>query len=470
MYHKKEVLCCEGDHYFTPLLGRCWRCLVGEKLSLPPLPSGLVSPGSHGAVGIAALPVPLVEVTNILSPLESRGAIAPGSRAATPVEVVEIATGEVLAEMPLVGETAEKLGAARKRVRGRLERYVLQDAAREILFEERVAWCLRRRRRGKQGIEVLRDVEHGTTYYGNLQVCSQVWVCPVCAAKITERRRQELQQGMARFREMGGDVALVTLTFPHQREDDLQVMMKRLKDARNKLRGGKMASRLRQDVGLVGLVRALEVTYGERNGWHPHVHELWFMEKPLEAALLKERIGKSWRSEAVKAGFQEPTVAHGVDVRDGTWAASYAAKWGLEAELTKGHSKKGRGERRTPFDLLRCYVAGKERGKWGGLFREYAAAFAGGHQLHWSKGLKKKVGLKNKSDEEINTETRESAEVVGRLHIIDWQRVLRGGLRGVVLELAREGWKPVEELLVGLREAERRQRVARGRGLGAAPG
>ncbi len=246
--------------------------------------------------------------------------------------------------------------------------------------------------------------------------------------------------------------------------------MERLANARRKLRGGKVASRLRQDVGLVGLVRALEVTYGESNGWHPHVHELWFMEKPLEAALLKERIGKSWRSEAVKAGFQEPTVAHGVDVRDGTWAASYAAKWGLEAELTKGHSKKGRGERRTPIDLLRCYVAGKKRGKWGGLFREYAAAFAGGHQLHWSKGLKKKVGLKNKSDEEINTETRESAEVVGRLHIIDWQRVLRGGLRGVVLELAREGWKPVEELLVGLREAERRQRVARGRGLGAAPG
>ncbi len=104
------------------------------------------------------------------------------------------------------------------------------------------------------------------------------------------------------------------------------------------------------------------------------------------------------------------------------------------------------------------------------LFREYAAAFAGRHQLHWSNGLKKKVGLKDKNDEEINTEVRESAEVVGRLHLVDWQRVLRAGLRGVVLELARQGWEPVEELLVGLREAERRQRVARGRGLGVAPG
>ena len=41
-----------------------------------------------------------------------------------------------------------------------------------------------------------------------LQTCGSVWVCPVCGAKVVERRRGEIQQAMAMHRACGGEVHL----------------------------------------------------------------------------------------------------------------------------------------------------------------------------------------------------------------------------------------------------------------------
>jgi hypothetical protein len=38
---------------------------------------------------------------------------------------------------------------------------------------------------------------------------------------------------------------------------------------------------MRSDIGFVGTIRTVEVTYG-RNGWHPHVHAVVLNERPLE--------------------------------------------------------------------------------------------------------------------------------------------------------------------------------------------
>ena len=37
-----------------------------------------------------------------------------------------------------------------------------------------------------------------------------------------------------------------------------------------------------------------------------------------------------------KAGLDQPSYEHGLDLRNGQKAASYVAKWGLEHEMTKG--------------------------------------------------------------------------------------------------------------------------------------
>ena len=84
-----------------------------------------------------------------------------------------------------------------------------------------------------------------------LQTCGSVWVCPVCGAKVVERRRGEIQQAMAMHRACGGEVHLLTLTVPHTRFDALEGLLER------------------QGKALQGFLRDRKVKGGiQRNGLH----------------------------------------------------------------------------------------------------------------------------------------------------------------------------------------------------------
>jgi hypothetical protein len=326
----------------------------------------------------------------------------------------------------------------------------LQDAAREIQpHTDRVHWCLRARRSDARTVDIWRDIARNAPHYRGLIVCSQVWICPVCATKITERRKQELQAALARAAAAGYLLALVTSTFPHGRHDDLSELIAKTARARNLARGGKVANAIRHDVGLIGTVRCLEVTHGI-NGWHPHLHEIWVMAKSLELGDLEDRLYTCWRRAALKAGFDAPSRDHGVDVRGGSDAAHYVSKWG-SFELTKAHTRRGRNEQRTPFDLLRLYADGIDRNENARLFHEYAQAFAGRRQLVWSRALRERLEIAEKSNEQLNQENRELAELLGQIDPRDWVLIREHGLRGEVLEIAREGWQPVVDFIMALR-------------------
>ena len=69
----------------------------------------------------------------------------------------------------------------------RVERFALQSVARDILPTSRTAKCLRIRAYDKD-VQVWTK-NHKTASYAGLQTCGSVWVCPVCGAKVVERRR-----------------------------------------------------------------------------------------------------------------------------------------------------------------------------------------------------------------------------------------------------------------------------------------
>src|SRR4051794_16390042 len=68
-------------------------------------------------------------------------------------------------------------------------RWQLQREARALLPDERVAFCMRRIQ--ATTVDVLYSPQHKSAHYGGLMVCGSVWVCPLCAAKISEHRRVE---------------------------------------------------------------------------------------------------------------------------------------------------------------------------------------------------------------------------------------------------------------------------------------
>lgn len=83
-------------------------------------------------------------------------------------------------------------------------------------------------------------------------------------------------------------------------------------------------------------------------------------------------------------------MTHGLDIRDGTYANQYVAKWGLDYEMSKGHTKKGRNGGYTPFDLLQfSMLDGQMNGRTAAsLWQEFGIASKGKRQLEWGRGLK----------------------------------------------------------------------------------
>jgi hypothetical protein len=160
---------------------------------------------------------------------------------------------------------------------------------------------------------------------------------------------------------------------------------------------------LKRKYGMVGGIINLECTYGE-NAWHPHNHELIFCD-PNQADCknldeMYEDFSERWQY-AVRQYGGDCDKAHGVDIKSGDEAvAEYIAKigreprgkWSIAAEMTKGASKRGRKEGRTPQDLLFDYKYEGDA-QAGALFVEFGREFAGKAHIRWSQGLRELLDM-----------------------------------------------------------------------------
>lgn len=349
----------------------------------------------------------------------------------------------------------------------RFERYALQVTARNVLADcahprgeknWRVCSCLRKR--VGEDVAVLYSPAVQRAHYGNLSICGSVWTCPVCGAKISERRKNEIEEAGQLHLDAGGALYMVTLTFAHERADVLRETIGSSKDrtgmrgALARFRNAKGYKANAEDIGLVGLIRSLEVTHSWRNGWHPHLHELWLVAKKLTRAQLRafqNEVFATWRAACKAVGLGVPNRKHGVKVELALTPAEYLQKWGREqtwsigAELTKSHVKKSKDAKgATPFDLLRA-VAGDNpsysASQATGLYREFAIAFFGARQCFWTPGLKAAFGIEDKTDEELATEQEQDAKELCRISKDEWRRVLAQpfDVRATILKLAESG-------------------------------
>lgn len=343
----------------------------------------------------------------------------------------------------------------------RLERWALQAAARRALPGSRTAKCLRLRQKGATHVAVKYSPATNRASYKNLQTCGSVWRCSCCGSKISEHRRSELVRLVAAHRAAGGQVLFATRTVPHHYTDKLGPLWAAMGKAEAKYKAGAPWKRLARLYGIVGSVRAMEVTCG-RNGWHPHIHELIFLAPGAPKVVFgypafvpgtvlwedfADDIYSRWKSAASRAGLGQPSRAHGVDVRDGQYAAEYAAKWGLTHELTKANSKRGKTDGLTPFDLLRVAVHGSsaEAATARLMFAEYAAASHGKRQLVFSTGLRKMYGLDVEVEDEVIAANGVEPDAVRLAMIPDkaWRFLLRKELRGPLVEaiaVAKGNW------------------------------
>lgn len=320
--------------------------------------------------------------------------------------------------------------------------------------------------------------DSGKVIQAGLAQCASVWACPVCSAKIQARRSVEIRTAIEWARKKGYKVQLMTLTARHDHSDKLVDLMPRMAAAFADLKRGRAYRRVAKSAGVVGMIRAVEMTYGTAHGWHVHYHIIVISEHGLDDAVVRA----SWVYQLGAHGFIDAedvkavtdATMHGMDLRDvgtddasvaavseyvckgddGVWyidgeeirldgtgeAAERRAIEGAAKELGLSCTKLGRMKNRSPFQILRdMIVADLESDSAFSrdlrLVVEYVLATKGKKQLFWSRGLKAAAGIEDKSDEEVVDDEQENAKILWGLTRQHWD-VLRK--RGFVTDYLRD--------------------------------
>lgn len=352
----------------------------------------------------------------------------------------------------------------------RLERYRLQSHARTLVSpHDALQGCLRWPTGGGNGrvaVKYRRAVQYA--YYGGLQTCGQVWKCPVCAAKITERRRQlwiaalggkeitttEVEDSIiVKHITHGYRLAMATFTVSHTQDEHLIDVIHRLNRAYQLLWSGRWAVEFKRDYTVIGTVRALETTYGD-NGWHPHIHCMFVTTKDdmrYSVPEIRGILSGRWARCVNKAGgFASQSVGTTFTVAD-VRAIEYIDKMGIEtiyrkrdsgaiSEVTKYPTKKGRGSSVGMFGLLALSADGETRA--GAHWQTAIHVLKGKKHIATSKGLLRQLGASQElSDDNLaSTDLHETGdEVLALLERPQWDIIDRRNLRGDLLNVAQSG-------------------------------
>ena len=310
-------------------------------------------------------------------------------------------------------------------------------------------------------VAVLLSSEHGKAFFDGLQTCGNVWTCPVCAAKVQERRRLEIAEAMEHFYQVGNRQAvMVTFTFPHKKLMKLKDLLTKQAEGFTILRKGKQWDKFKAKHCFEGLIRSLEVTYGV-NGWHPHTHELWFINREIDELEFTEFVQEKWKRACIKSGLLDENDSkqlkafeqYAVDIKFNCKASDYLAKvdhkdnlksyWGADREIAKASSKgKKEGKGMHPFQLA---IDNKQA-----LFIEYVNAIRGKAQLFWSRGLKSKVGIEEKSDEELAEEKNDDADIITKISKPEWFIIRKKEKRAQVLNVAENEPLNIRSFILGI--------------------
>ena len=331
--------------------------------------------------------------------------------------------------------------------------YDLQNVVRTIMPGCSTSSCLWARQGwgGDNLPERVQVIKQGDrAFYNGLQTCKNAWCCPVCSRRIGKQRHREITSVIERHSKSGGVACLVTRSIPHTRFDKAIDLNMKLKAAERSYKSGKGWKLIESRFGILGTVRNVEITLG-KNGWHPHIHEIYFLESKSRCVEFKKALHEKWRSAAKRAGLAAPSYIYGVDVRfirtsdpaETARAAKYLVKYGIASELTGWQNKEGK-DSIMPFDFLmiaRHSTDERAIRLAGEYFKEYASASKHKRQLVFSKKLLALYPLPRKGhekkpmppDAEQQIEENDSQIVFQFDNECDWQAIRHAGLRKTVL-------------------------------------
>jgi len=271
--------------------------------------------------------------------------------------------------------------------------YVLRAQLRRInpCTREKRCGLVVRRRDENASIVVTGDGDHARVRMDGVQTCNHVWSCPVCSMAITKQRHAEVVQSMLGLPSVW---RMITLTLRHSSTDSLSVLLRGIYRALKLWRADGSVARWWRD-HVVAMIRVVEITYGQRSGWHPHVHFLVSMQADFDIEKNQDVLSDAWARAVVSAMGRDhrPAPAIGFswsattcDTTDGeiSRASSYVTKTGLEITGRFKMSPDGHYQQWALAAVAAAYPVGWAAKLWG----EFVLATRGHRRLEESRGAR----------------------------------------------------------------------------------
>lgn len=282
----------------------------------------------------------------------------------------------------------------------------------------------------------------GSIYFNGIANCGGYWRCPVCAVKISEHKKEFLSKLIIEHQKKGLKVGFLTLTVRHKKTEPLKKSLDKLLKNYRQFQMSRFFQKSKAENGFIGQVKTLEITWSEDNGWHPHLHLLYFYNSDsyVNAQSFQMDVISRWfkfkdNNGLLKAQNQQVLNS---DISD------YVAKYDITSEMTKGQIKGSKGL--TPFTALGKLCLGdfetfEEKRRLYALYTCYVEQTFGKHFVNVSNSIRElyKEFLEDidKTDDEIVNES-DIDEILLKISVNVWKKICKNDLQPLIINKFKE--------------------------------
>ncbi len=310
---------------------------------------------------------------------------------------------------------------------------------------------------------------NGRCYVKGVISCKKNQVCPICALRYEMEMLSKIKLLFESFDYKKNKLVLITFTAPHKRHQTLKDIKKNFSKAIHLMRTQYNSKEIKEYSGFTDFVGSKETTYGDKNGWHHHLHDAWLVDRNTDAEKLLEMLKDQWFKCCTQVGIlpkrisptaKEDFYERSVEIEDNYKSSKYLAKmadtskWGIEKELAMGSAKTAKKGRYTPFELIKY-----DRKD---LWREWVEASFKSHRIQFGPTFTKLLEeLERKQEEELTPEQIEAQRSIDIKQIelmSDWYNIIRYNYKPVIFEAVEkldtleEKIKVIESLIQKLRD------------------
>lgn len=321
----------------------------------------------------------------------------------------------------------------------RIFRYELQDTAIQLYKDFSVDWdvkglcsCCRYVPTKELSFKITKD---GLIYLYGLNHCNSRSSCPVCAYPAQLKTLNEIQNAIWLARHKGYGVYLITYTFSHTCNDSLAMIQDMFSEAKKMMYRDKEYRDLMKYYGYIGRITDYEIMLCGMNGFHPHTHDLEFLDEDLNLKEIQEIYADYWCKYLSKVGLSAREDIS-VKILGYKGVGDYITKMGCEISLGN-FTKSTRFDdcSLSPFQCLTMYH--KTHNEFYGInWIEYVLNIKRKRIIGWSRGLRDFLGVSSFKEEE---ETGGIDDCISPLIVFDEPRD--------VDKLKRWQWKTLKECL-----------------------